>query len=75
MNLKRLVIHLLRTLKMAYEKPNFSINDFDSDGDMSEAGVYLHFGNARIRVADTKEEFTDFIKRLQSMEKEIYENY
>ena len=60
---------------MAYEEPTFSLSDYDQDGDVVENGVFLNFDNTRIRVADDKEEFTRFIKHLQKIEKEIYDNY
>jgi hypothetical protein len=57
----------------------FSVNSYDSDGDLFEVGVYLHFGDTRVRVADTIEDFldeTNGIKRkIDNMVNEITENY
>lgn len=53
----------------------FSVNDFDSDGDLSEQGVYLHFDSSRIKVAEDLQDYRDFISELQRMEKEIAEIY
>ena len=58
-------------------KPNitFSIHDFDRDGDIIEPGVFLNFGQARIRVAGDLIEFRTVIAHLESMAVEIEENY
>ena len=53
----------------------FSVNDYDSDGDVSERGIYLHFGDTRVRVADDKNDFRDFMKTMEGIFKEIDENY
>ena len=57
----------------------FSVNSYDSDGDLFEVGVYLHFEDARVRVADTIEDFldeTNGIKRkIDNIVNEITENY
>ena len=53
----------------------FSINEFDRDGDLSEEGVYLHFGDSRVKVAKDLQDYRDFIAELQRMEKEIAEVY
>lgn len=39
---------------------NFSINHYDFDGDIIEKGIFLHFDNVRIKVANTMEEYEDF---------------
>lgn len=57
------------------EFPMFSVDDHDRDGDLIEKGIYLHHGNARVKVAETIEEFDAFIEHLQSMREEIAENY
>lgn len=53
----------------------FSVNEFDIDGDLSEEGVYLHFGEAKVRVAKDLQDYKDFIAELQRMEKEVAEYY
>jgi len=53
----------------------FSVNDYDSDGDVHEEGIYLHFGDTRIKVADSLKAFQDFITHLDAMCKEIADNY
>jgi hypothetical protein len=56
--------------------PLFTVNRYDRDGDITEAGVFLHFeNNTIIKVADTVGEFDKFIEALQTMSKEIKENY
>jgi len=57
------------------ERPTFSINDYDSDGDVVDTGVYLHFGDSRIKVADSAFDFVSFINHLKGMHKEIVENW
>ena len=57
--------------------PTFS---FDRVGDVEEIesgdeGIYLHFGNIRIRVASNLIEFSEFILQLRRIEKEIEDNY
>jgi hypothetical protein len=32
----------------------FSVNDYDSDGDIRDRGIFLNFGDTRIKVADNK---------------------
>jgi len=54
-----------------YAKPTFSVNRYDKDGDVWEDGVYLHFGMASLKVADTREEYKNFVERLKFMESEI----
>jgi hypothetical protein len=53
----------------------FSVHEYDKDGDVSEKGIFLHFGDTRIKIAETMQELADFIKRLESMTSEIKENY
>lgn len=54
-----------------YAKPTFSIDRFDKDGDAYEKGVYLHFGFVSVKVADTKEEYRDFVAYLERIGSEI----
>ena len=53
----------------------FSVNTYDRDGDCLETGIFLHFGETQIKVADTISEFVQVAERISSMEKEIRENY
>jgi hypothetical protein len=53
----------------------FSVHSYDWDGDIIERGIFLHFGNVRIRVAETGSEFQDFVNRLEQMRNEISDNY
>lgn len=53
------------------ERVLFSVNEYDSDGDISERGVYLHFGLTRIKVAQDIEGFKVFITKLHEMVKEM----
>lgn len=56
-----------------YLGPTFSINQYDSDGDKFDEGIYLHHGHTSIRVARTLRGFKAYIGRLQSILKEIQE--
>ena len=53
----------------------FSINDYDQDGDCHDSGIFLHFGDTRIKAANNMAEFEGFIEHLESMRDEIKENY
>ena len=55
-------------------EPMFSINSHDSDGDSFEEGIYLHFGETRIRVAENLPEFDRLLGTLARMRDEIEEN-
>lgn len=53
----------------------FSVNDYDRDGDIAEAGLFLHLGdNIRLRFEDTQD-LADFANRILGMLPEIRENY
>lgn len=55
-------------------KPTFTLNEYDSDGDISKKGVFLHFGkNIKIRVSDSIVQFSWFIHELEKIEKELEE--
>jgi len=60
---------------MSVEETTFSINEYDHEGDEVESGIYLHFNGARIRAAESIEEFELFIDRLVSIKNEIKENH
>ena len=51
----------------------FSVNDFDRDGDISDQGIYLHFGETRVKVADDLKEYGSFVDTVERMESEIAE--
>lgn len=53
----------------------FSVNDYDKDGDVADQGVFLHFRDARVKVARDMEEFRALPARIQSMVDEIAQNY
>lgn len=57
------------------KKIMFSINEYDSDGDIYEKGVYLYFGVARIRIAGDAEELNEFEKEIKKIITEIRDNY
>ena len=60
---------------MALNKPTFTVNDYDSDGDIFKKGIFLHFGETRIKAADSIDEFRQIIEHFERMVDEIEENY
>jgi hypothetical protein len=53
----------------------FSVNEYDRDGDQTDTGIYLHFGDTRIKVAKSLDEFKSVVARISGMVDEIRENY
>ena len=53
----------------------FSVNDYDSDGDCREKGVFLHFGETRVKAADSIVEFSEIVKHFAAMIDDIMDNY
>ena len=45
----------------------FSIHHYHRDGSKFEDGIYLHFGETRIRVAEDPNEYLEFVNHLQQM--------
>lgn len=60
---------------MALNKPMFSVNDYGCDGDVMTKGVFLHFGEMRVKAADSLSEFREIIEHFENMVREIEENY
>ena len=60
---------------MALNKPLFSVNDYDREGDLMAKGIYLHFGETRVKASDSLDEFREIIEHFESMVREIEENY
>uniref|UniRef100_A0A6M3LG41 Uncharacterized protein n=1 Tax=viral metagenome TaxID=1070528 RepID=A0A6M3LG41_9ZZZZ len=52
----------------------FGVDMHDSDGDVTEVGIYLHFGNTAIKIGETMEDFDAFVDRLRGMREELSEN-
>jgi hypothetical protein len=53
----------------------FSVHDYDKDGDVISSGIFLHFGETRIKVADNLDEFKKVTERISGMVDEIRDNY
>lgn len=51
----------------------FSIDEYDVDGSVIEEGIYIHFAETRIKLADNKEEFKKISAHLVKIFKEILE--
>ncbi|QDP66529.1 MAG: hypothetical protein Tp1111DCM1126091_35 [Prokaryotic dsDNA virus sp.] len=53
----------------------FSVNTYDSGGDIEEEGVFLHFEDTRVRVADKPEDFVDVVYQIRKIQEELLERY
>ena len=53
----------------------FSVNEYDRDGDVTDKGVFLHFGETRVKAADSIEDFRSIVQHMKAMVSEIEENY
>lgn len=56
-------------------RPNFSVNDYDDECDITEYGIYFHFGETRIRICEDVDGLAMFKEHIDKIEKEIRENY
>ena len=56
-------------------KFSFSINSYDSEGDNYETGIYLHFNNVRIKVADHYDGFCSFVRTVEHMKSFVKEHW
>lgn len=56
-----------------YQPPLHSVNDYDSDGDLVQSGIYLHFGQTRVLVAGGIEGYDAIIKSLIDGRAELVE--
>jgi hypothetical protein len=54
--------------------PMFSVNEYDRDGDLTEEGIFLHYGKTRVKVAETLNGWKEYVKYIYSMTDEIEEN-
>ena len=53
----------------------FSVNSYDKDGDIFEEGVFLHFGDTRVKVAANKDDVQALPEKIKNIVDEINENY
>ena len=53
----------------------FSVNEYDRDGDVTDKGVFLHFGETRVKAADSIDDFRSIVQHMKTMVSEIEENY
>jgi len=53
------------------EEVTFSINEYDEDGDVVTEGIYLHFEDTRVLVAEGIDQYLGFLKRLNEMKDEL----
>jgi hypothetical protein len=59
---------------MDISKITFSIHSYDSDGDIYERGIYLHFDETKIRIGNLYC-LTLFRDKLNKIIKEVEKNY
>ncbi len=52
----------------------FSVNSYDRDGDIIDKGIFLHFGDTMVRVADNLADFKSITFHMEKIVKEIEEN-
>lgn len=52
-----------------------SLHEYDYEGDVRKAGMFLHFGDVRVHVADDLEGFRAFRKKLEDIETEFVEHH
>jgi len=63
-------------VEMAHPKEiNFSIHEYDKDGEGMDSGVFLHFGTARVKAAETLKDFREIVRHFEDMVEEIERNY
>ena len=56
-----------------YEQPMFSVNLHDAHGDVYSEGIFLHYGDTTIKVADTLKGFRAHADHLFGMLDELGE--
>lgn len=54
---------------------SFMINEYDSDGDIIEEGIFIHFGGTRLKICETLDEFDEFVECIEKIHDEIEREY
>lgn len=54
---------------------SFMINEYDSDGDILEEGIFINFGHTRLKICETLDEFDKFVHIIKGIQKEIGQEY
>lgn len=52
----------------------FSVHAYDKDGDRTKSGVFLHFGETRVKAAESITDFAEIVKHFKEMLEEIAES-
>lgn len=60
---------------MSHKQIMFSVNEYDSDGDSTEVGVFLHFGDCRVKVTNSVKDFPAIVEQINQIAKELEERY
>lgn len=56
-------------------KITYSINEYDSEGDIINHGLFLQFnGNVKIKVANNIKGYMDFVKQVTDIGEEVIDN-
>ena len=58
----------------AYKNASFSVNHYDQDGDIVDECVLIHIGTTILQLS-TVSHLDSFIEQLQTISKEIKQNY
>lgn len=53
----------------------FSVNEYDRDGDCISVGVFLHFGDTKVKVANSVYDFPAIVQHIEAIRDEIQETY
>jgi hypothetical protein len=53
---------------------SFSINKYDKDGDITDEGIFLHFGETMVKVSSSFDDFKTIVNEFKKMIKEIEDN-
>ena len=49
----------------------FTVHDYDFEGDICDEGIFLHFGETRVKVAETLDDFKAVADRISGMTEEV----
>ena len=56
------------------KSPSFSINDYDDEGDIYSKGVFLHFGDTRLKIGSSVDDLKELAASILRSAAEIEEN-
>jgi hypothetical protein len=50
---------------------SYTVNEYDNDGDIIDTGIFLHFGDTRVKVAVTEKEFDEIVETMKHISEEL----